>query len=289
MTSDESAPCVASGIHSNDAAPPSSRCGSALLRVLVLEDELPARNYLVELLESSGLAQVVGAVGTTDEARQALSVDSEAAAGIDVAFVDVELVGPSRSENGLTLVRALAGDSAGTRFVLATAHEQHAVEAFELGVFDYLVKPYGEERVNLCLRRLLERQSAVWQASRELTRRIVARRKRNLVFLELQEIWAFEAAGRLSFVHSMHGRFDLDLSLAAVESSFGGAFTRAHRNWLVNASCIKEFCREGSDTQLFVGTGVAEAGQGIHVPVARERASHLRQMLLSNARGLRSS
>jgi CheY-like chemotaxis protein len=68
------------------------------LRALVVEDEWPARNYLVELIESSGLATVAGAVGGTEEARQALGRDPPGVR-VDVAFVDVQLAngGEARS------------------------------------------------------------------------------------------------------------------------------------------------------------------------------------------------
>ena len=259
------------------------------LRALVVEDEWPARNYLVELLEASGLAEVVGAVGTLEQARQALSGEATGLA-VDVVFVDVSLDGAPASENGLTLVRAsAAGAGAGSpMFVLATAHEKHAVEAFELGVADYLLKPFNEERVVQCLRRLADRRRDQRSSPRLAgAARIVARRKRSLVFLAPHEIWAFEAADRLTFVHAMHGTFDIDLSLAAVETSFGRAFVRVHRNWLVNADHIKELERDGPETRLFVGPGVADAGKGIRVPVARERAAAVREMLLENSTGLR--
>jgi two-component system, LytTR family, response regulator LytT len=255
------------------------------LRALVVEDEWPARNYLVELLESSGLAEVVGAVGGLEEARQALATDPPGV-GVDVVFVDVALDGAPRGESGLTLVRAVSGSPMSPMFVLATAYEDHALEAFELGVVDYLLKPFNEERVGQCLRRLQQRRGGVG-LSRSGPTRIVARRKRNLVFLEFHEIWAFEAADRLTFVHTTHGTFDIDLSLAAVESSFGRAFVRVHRNWLVNSMHIKELERDGHETKLFVGAGVADASKGVRVPVARERAAAVRDMLLTNATGLR--
>ena len=255
------------------------------LRTLVVEDEWPARNYLVELLESSGLAEVSGAVGTLDEARQALEGDPPGLA-VDAAFVDVRLEGAARGETGLSLVRGMLGRPAAPMFVLATAYENHALEAFDLGVVDYLLKPFSEERVVQCLRRLQQRRAAV-PAAPTGPPRIVARRKRSLVFLAPQEIWAFEAADRLTFVHTLHGTFDIDLSLAAVEASFARAFVRVHRNWLVNAAHIKELERDGHETKLFVGEGVADASKGVRVPVARERAGAVREMLLANATGLR--
>jgi len=55
----------------------------------------------------------------------------------------------------------------------------------------------------------------------------------------------------------------------------------------VSAAHIKELERDGHETKLFVGSGVAEAGHGVRVPVARERSAAVREMLLTNATGLR--
>ena len=99
-------------------------------------------------------------------------------------------------------------------FVLATASAEHSLEAFDLGVVDYILKPYTEERVEQSFKRLLDRRPFRAQGPR----RVVARRKKSLVFLDPDSIWAFEAADRLTFVHSPEGRFDIDLSLAAIEA-----------------------------------------------------------------------
>jgi DNA-binding LytR/AlgR family response regulator len=257
------------------------------LRALVLEDEWPARNYLVRLIEATQLAEVVGAVASTGEAREVL-----ATLPVDVVFVDVQL---SRGENGLELIQSLLvppdaphdGHSRNgvTRpsFVLATAFGQHALKAFDLGVADYLLKPFSEERIEQCLRRLHERRPNAGPDPM----RVVARRKRNLVFLDPAEIWAFEASERLSFVHSRHGKFDIDLSLAAIETSFGRSLIRVHRNWLVNLAYARELEREGNETTLFVGASIGDASQGIRVPVSRDRAQSLRNALLTNTTGVR--
>jgi two-component system, LytTR family, response regulator LytT len=255
------------------------------LKTLVIEDEWPARNYLVELLEASGMAEVVGAVATVEEA--AAVVDPSSGVKVDVAFVDVQLAGGDRE--GLELARSLARSKSGLMVVLATAFEQHALEAFELGALDYLLKPFAEERVLLCLRRLRGLRPATATATAAGPSRIVARRKKSLVFLEPSEIWAFEAADRLTFVHTEHGRFDLDLSLSAIEVSLGRSLTRVHRNWLVNAAFIRELERDGAETRLFVGSSLADEQRGLHVPVARERAQDVKDMLLVNTTGLRRS
>src|SRR5260370_35218810 len=85
------------------------------LRALVVEDEWPARNYLVELLEASGLAKLAGAVGRVDEAMQALESETPGI-GIDVVFADIALEGGSADQSGLTLARAVAGAPGAPRF-----------------------------------------------------------------------------------------------------------------------------------------------------------------------------
>jgi two-component system, LytTR family, response regulator LytT len=250
------------------------------IRTFVLEDEWAARNYLVELLDSSRLAQTVGAVATADEARQALLGPSRLT--VEAVFVDVRLAGGR--DDGLAVVTELMQLEPSPLVVLATAFPDHAIQAYALGVADYLLKPFTEERVEQCLHRLRPRRDSV---TTQTPVRLVARRDKSLVFFEPEQVWAFEAADRTTRVHTRAGVFDLDLSLAAIEASFGRSLVRVHRNWLVNTVHIKELERDGSETRLFVGEGILPDGRGIHIPVARDRAQRTREMLLENAAGLR--
>jgi len=263
--------------------PPNERSREKI-RALVVEDEWPARNYLVELIEAAGLAEVAGAVANTREAAEVLQPSSGVA--IDVVFVDVQLAGAGSERAGLDWVREMVAQQQPLMFVIATAFETHALEAFELGAIDYLLKPFSEERVAQCLQRVRARQPL--DAQRRYERlRIVSRRKKSLVFLEPDEIWAFEAADRMTFAHTEHGTFDLDLSLSAIETSFGRKFARVHRSWLVNLRHVKELERDGNETRLFVGSRLSGEGPGLFVQVARDRTQDVRDLLLANATGLR--
>ena len=118
--------------------------------------------------------------------------------------------------------------------------------------------------------------------------RVVARRNKSLVFLDPKKIWAFEAADRLTFVHSREGRFAIDLSLAAIEASFGCALFRVHRNWVVNLAYVKELERVMGGTSLTIGGDLERGEQTIRAPVSHDRAKALRNVLLKNATGLRN-
>ena len=246
------------------------------LRALLLDDEPPARDYLAELLTDTGAVEVVAAVGSARAARQVLTGPLE----LDVMFVDVQLVGSAGNEDGIDLVRSL--DRQGPAVVLATAHKHHALEAFDLGVRDYLHKPFTRDRVAACVRRLLEHRKPPAPISR-----IVARQHRSLVFIERDSVFAFEADDRLTYVHAVEGRLDFDLPLSAIEATFGESIVRVHRNWLVNLALVRQIERgEGGETALLVGTRTSTVPP-LRVPVARERAARVRELLLANAAGMR--
>jgi two-component system, LytTR family, response regulator LytT len=253
-----------------------------MLRALVLDDEWPARSFLVELLQGTGKVEVVAAVATLTEAQQALAPDAGMA--IDVVFVDVQLRVRRGDDSGLAWVREAARLLGAPQFVLATGYERHALEAFELGLADYLVKPFTEPRVKECVRRLCERRAPPPRTEDAPPRRIAARRRRGVVFLELPEVWGCEASDRLTYVHSARGRFDLDITLSAIGASFGRTLTRVHRSWLVNVDRVIELGRENGEMTLLVG---ATDQNAVRVPVAKERTLAVRDLLMHGTLGLR--
>jgi len=250
------------------------------LSALVVEDEWPARNYLVELIHASELAEVLAAFGTTEAAEAALAGDDGSAPlAVDVVFVDVHLEGNADPEAGISLVKRWLERPPHPMFVLDTAQREHAVVAFELGLVDYLLKPFTRTRVQQCLERVAGRRRE--RVARPASR-IVARRRTGLVFLNPDEVLAFEAADRLTFVHTTRGRFDIDLSLSAILSSFGKQLLRTHRNWLVNVNHVRELTRDSGEVELLLG-----AADELRVPVARDSAQKVRDALLAEATGVR--
>jgi DNA-binding LytR/AlgR family response regulator len=129
------------------------------------------------------------------------------------------------------------------------------------------------------------------RASREesttLTR-IAARSRQNLVFLQVDEVLAFEAKDRLYYVHSRRGRFDVDLSLIELEGALGAAFLRVHRNWLVCVSKIHSLENEGKSHWAVIEEMRECERIAIRAPVSRELIRSVRARLLAGSIGLRS-
>jgi DNA-binding LytR/AlgR family response regulator len=132
-----------------------------------------------------------------------------------------------------------------------------------------------------------EERAGVWQAGPP--ERVAARRKGNIVVLEVADVWAFEARERLCFVHAASGRFDVDLSLQQLIEELGPGFVRSHRSWVANVANVREYRSEHGCHTLLVGRlGGTAPGDAIEVPVSREYAMPIRARLLAGTVGFRS-
>jgi two-component system response regulator LytT len=246
------------------------------LSALVVDDEWPARNFLVELLRETGRFGDIVAVTGVAAAREVLARPE---LGIDVAFVDVRLVDRPGDRSGLDFARSVVAMAEPVAVVLATASPEYALDGFELGVLDYLLKPFTLDRVQACAARLLARQKPAPRPA-DAQQRLVARAGERLVFLELEGMLAFQTVDRLTSLHHTAGVFSVDLSLSALAAALGERVLRVHRNWLIAAAHARALTR--TDGELTV-----EVGALLRVPVARDRALEVRRHLLANTVGIR--
>jgi DNA-binding LytR/AlgR family response regulator len=202
--------------------------------------------------------------------------------------VDIHLAGePNPARAGLSWIESLAeARSRGQvlpHVVLTTASHEHAMRAYELGVVDYLLKPFTDTRVRESLQRVSALTRPGPRAWLDDDVRIAARKGRAIRFLERSQAFAFEAEGRLCYVHSAEGRLEVDLSLTSLEAVLGPSYLRVHRNWLVSASSVRSMERDESEWVLVVGPNEPP----LRVHVARDRTSSVRDRLLASAVGIR--
>jgi two-component system LytT family response regulator len=120
-----------------------------MIRALLVDDEVSAIHWMLDLLRSEPRIQVVGAVTDFEQAAQRIAENP-----IDVIFLDIDL----RRHNGLDLLEHLDRN---TQVVLVTAHEQYAIRGFELGVIDYLLKPVSSERLAVSIQRLFQSRNNI--------------------------------------------------------------------------------------------------------------------------------
>jgi DNA-binding LytR/AlgR family response regulator len=250
------------------SAPPPPAPVEDLLRVLVVDDEPPALEELAYLL---GRDPRIGTVLTAASGEQALRV-LERDDAIGAIFLDVAMPGLS----GLDLARVLARFRTPTPVVFVTAHDDHAVEAFELDAVDYLLKPVRDERLAEAVRRVADANSET--ASPEAEDETIAVELGGVTrFVNRSDIRYVEAQGDYARLHTADGSHLLRIPLTVLEENWATAgFLRIHRSLLVCAHHIDEVHMDGGRCTVLVG--------GVELQVARRHTRALRDVLVRHSK-----
>lgn len=208
------------------------------LRVLVVDDEPPARERLKQLLAELPDTELAGEAGSGE---QALAV--AAATRPDVVLLDVRMPGMG----GLEAARHLAALSDPPAVVFTTAYEQHALEAFDAQASGYLLKPVRRERLARALERLrlpTRAQRAVMAGAGSGRTHVTARVRDQLKLIPLRDILCFVAEQKYTTVRHAGGEDLIEDSLRSLEQEFQDEFIRVHRNALVAIGQIESLERE---------------------------------------------
>ena len=234
------------------------------LRVLVIDDERPALDELSFLLRRDAR---IGGVLTCDSATEALRVLRETQ--VDAVFLDISMPGL----NGLDLAQVLSRFREPPPVVFVTAHDGHAVDAFELGAVDYVLKPVREERLAEAVRRVVgggRAPRSTDETSIPVERGGVTR------FLERADITHVEAQGDYARLHTAEGSHLVRTPLTTLEREWGPAgFVRIHRSLLVALAHVRELRMEQGRASVVVG----EAAGAQELVVSRRPTRELRELL----------
>ena len=229
------------------------------MRVLIADDEPVAREILRE--HAGGIADVemVGEAASGAEAlRKILELRP------DIVLLDLQMP----ELDGLAVVRALKGKRTPI-VIFVTAYQEHALDAFEVGAVDYLLKPVRKERLEKALEKA-RRQLA--PAPGEASRKIVVRRGEDLYPLDPAEIIAFQAEGALVHVVTAGQRYLCDLPLKALEPKLEAArFRKVHRGTIINTDHIRKISPLSSKRWLL------KMSNGFEAVVSKRLASLIRE------------
>ena len=240
-------------------------------RVLVADDELMARKRLRRLL---GELPDVEICGECENATQVLQ--RVAAGGVDVVLLDINMPGL----NGMEALRLMPAQ--GPYVIFCTAYSEHAVEAFDAGALDYLLKPIEIERLDKALRRArsqealrrfrdeVERQRSSTKAPLE---RLAIPTRNGIELVDPKQVSHAVRDGELVTIRTAQGDFLTDMSLQELEGKLPACFMRVHRRALLNLEQIVRL--EPADS----GGYLARTARGEGVVVSRQAARELRRLL----------
>lgn len=249
-----------------------------VIKTVIADDEEIARQVLREELE---LIPEVTIIGESEDGRQALQqiVDLQP----DLVFLDLQMPGMG----GLDVVRNLSGSHLPV-IVIVTAFHQHAIEAFEAGAIDYLLKPVGEARLRRAVDRarnligkpleiaenLAKMAAAAEPATSSIRRKLVGRAGREYFLLDSAEVLALQAEGELVWIVTPKRRYLANQTLRAMESGLQLlSFQRVHRNAIVNIDHIRKVTSITSHRWLLTLTNDLE------FVVSKRQAHNIRRLL----------
>jgi len=241
------------------------------VKILIADDEAPARTRLRRLVEEIDGHDIVGEAAN---GREALLLSDKTQP--DVLLLDIRMPGM----DGLEAARHVATLENPPAVIFTTAYGDHALEAFAAHALDYLLKPIRKERLAQALthvRKLNRAQSAALSnvETAQARSHICARVRGALQLVPVGEIVYFLADQKYVTVRYSEGSVLIEESLKALETEFAAAFTRIHRNALVAAAHIVGLERDDDGHVHVRLRGVTE-----RLEVSRRHAAELRQRLV---------
>ena len=235
------------------------------LSVLVVDNEQPALDELSWLLARDDR---IDTVRTASSAAEALRVLQEG--GVDAVFSDIRMPGLT----GLELAQVLRQFRNPPPVVFVTAYDEHAVEAFELEVADYLLKPVRESRLAEAVRRVLDAGASTGEEPDDAIPVDIGGVTR---FVRRSEVRFVEAQGDYTRLHTPSGNPLIRVPLATLEEQWRTAgFVRIHRSHLVALAFVSEVRSDGGRVTVVV--------DGEELAVARRHTRELRDLLVRRAR-----
>lgn len=237
----------------------------AELAILVVDDEAPARQRLKRLLDGLPGAYLCGEASSASTALDACRQQSP-----DVVLLDINLA----ESNGLVLARELRNLDPAPAVIFVTAHEAHAVEAFDLAALDYLVKPVRPERLARALARVQPTAPKGSRSADPAPLALTVKLGEETRSLPLDSIRACLAEDKYTRALAIDGEALLEESLVTLEQRYPGRFLRIHRKALVARGHLKALKRGADGHDVLMVDDL-----DIELPVARRRLAEVRQAL----------
>jgi two-component system response regulator AlgR len=234
---------------------------------MVVDDEQPARERLVALLCELGQVEVVGQACDASEALR-LSAELEP----DLLYLDVRMPGMS----GLELARQLGRLPDPPAVIFTTAHDEHAMQAFEAEAVGYLLKPVRKEKLAAATGRAQRLTVRQLDAVADATPRshLAVRTREGIRLLRVEDIICLLAEQKYTTVRHTGGTDLVEDSLRTLEAEFGARLLRVHRSALVNRDYIEAVERDADGQHCIRMRGIAEP-----LPVSRRLIGELKTRL----------
>ena len=245
------------------------------MRVLIVDDEAPARDRLRSLLADSDEHEVVGEAGNGE---QALEIAGDSAP--DVVLLDIRMPGM----NGIETAHHFNTFESPPAIIFTTAYDEYAIEAFDARTVGYVLKPVRRERLDQALEQAarLSNMTLSEVAKRSgisgRRRHVCVRAQGTLKLIPVRDVFYFHADQKYVRMHHQNGIDLIDDSLKHLEKEFGDEFVRIHRRTLVAVQQIDSL-KTTTDGQTLVTLRDLSQDEDINLIISRRHVADIRRRI----------
>ncbi|MGE3802043.1 MAG: LytR/AlgR family response regulator transcription factor [Candidatus Kapaibacterium sp.] len=246
------------------------------IRVVIVDDEQPARAIIKEYLADYSTVKIVGEANSGRQGLEIINGENP-----DLIFLDIQMP-------GLTGFELLASLTTQPAVIFCTAYDQYAIEAFEVNAVDYLLKPFSRERFRQALSRVLEKGKSfqteeqvsalirIWQErEKREKKRFFVESKNRIIPIEVDDILWIEATGDYSQLHTSTASYLCNERLGEIEKKLDrSSFIRIHRSTIIAIKALHSLTPDGD------GGYTAHLKEGKKLRVSRSYSRQLKEMML---------
>ncbi|WP_435952646.1 LytR/AlgR family response regulator transcription factor [Dryocola sp. BD626] len=241
------------------------------MKVIIVEDEVLAQQELNWLIKEHSQMEIVA---TFDDGMDVLKYLQHHE--VDAIFLDINIP----SLDGVLLAQNISKFAHKPFIVFITAWKEHAVEAFELEAFDYILKPYQESRIIGMLQKLeaaYQQQTAPHAASQTGRENVTINlvKDERIIVTDINDIYYAEAHEKMTFVYTRREAYVMPMNITEFCSRLPEShFFRCHRSYCVNLSKIREIEPWFNNTYI-----LRLRDLDFQVPVSRSKVKEFRQLM----------
>lgn len=236
------------------------------MKCIIVEDEFLAREELKYFIKNFSNIKIVGEFEDGLDVMKFIQKDK-----VDVIFLDINI----SSVDGLLIAKNISRFSEKPYIVFITAYKEHAVEAFEIEAFDYILKPYDESRIKSMLKKLELSYNSKNGNLLTITNKINLFKNDKIIVTDMDDIYYFEARDRETCVFTKDEEYIVKMSISKYYDTLPKEiFFRCHRSYIVNLTKIKEIIPWFNNTYNLKLKNIVE-----EIPVSKSNVKKFKQIM----------
>ena len=240
------------------------------MNAIIVEDEYPARKELRYFIENNSNIEIINEFSNGLDVLEFIQANK-----VDVIFMDINIP----KLDGMLLAKTINQFKQKPKIVFITAYENYAVDAFSLDIFDYILKPYSEERIVSMLKKLevlkIDNISEDIEKTTKIQNKISLWKDNKIYVVNVEDIYYCQAQERHTYVYTDKDEFVLRECISDVEKLINSKyFFKCHRSYFVNLTKIEEI------VPWFNNTYILKLKNGEYeVTVSRSKVKEFRTLM----------